>query len=163
MSDIQDQAIVGIDTLTQASVGRRAVMRRMAALPVAATVAGTGIIGFATAATAATGTVDPRVRASKLRYAISGGKILDGYFAVPRGKTNLDVVVVIHDENGLDAKAEQTALRYAQAGYYAVAPDLRKNFGGLDHQARVAEMVKTAAQLKRLSHSNGKVTIVSAA
>src|SRR6202008_2464397 len=98
-----------------------------------------------------------------LRYVISGGTILDGYFAAPRGKSDLGVVVVIHDENGLNAKAEETARRYALAGYYAVAPDLRKNFGGLARDAQIAAMVKTAPQLKRVPRGNGQVMIVSAA
>lgn len=158
MSDIQDQPVTGI---VGAPVARRTVMRRIAALPVASAMAGSGMVGLAGSAVAATR--DSRIQARDLRYAISGGRILDGFFAAPRGKTNLGVIVVIHDENGLDSTARATAIRYAQAGYYAVAPDLRKNFGGLDHDARVAEMVRTAPHLKRLPHGNGNVTIVSAA
>jgi carboxymethylenebutenolidase len=163
MSDIVEQPVAGIERLTQAPVGRRAVVQRMAAAPVASAIAGSGIVGFATSASAASGAVDPRLQAQHLRYAINGGTIIDGYFAAPRGKSNLGVVVVIHDENGLDAKAEETARRYALAGYYAVAPDLRKNFAGLARDAQIAAMVKTAPQLKRFPRGNGEVTIVSAA
>ena len=163
MTDVTDQPVAaGISSLVQAPLGRRSMMRRMAALPVASAMAGTGIVGFATSAAAATG-VDPRLHAKNLRFAISGGRILDGYFASPRGKTNLDVIVVLHGENGLDATAEETARRYALSGYFAVAPDLGKNFAGLDHGSQVAEMVKLAPKLKRLPHGNGNVRIVSAA
>jgi len=158
MTDATDRPI----NLARAPLGRRTVMQRMAALPVASAVAGSGIVGFATSAAAATG-VDPRLNAKNLRFAISGGRILDGYFAGLRGKTNLDVVLVLHGENGLDSVAEETARRYALAGYYAVAPDLGKNFAGLDHGSQVAEMVKIAPKLKRLPHGNGNVRIVSAA
>ena len=162
MTDVTDQPVTaGIAGLVRAPLGRRTVMGRMAALPVASAVAGSGIVGFATSAAAAG--VDPRLNAQNLRFAISGGRILDGYFAAPRGKTNLDVIVVLHGENGLDATAEETARRYALAGYYAVAPDLGKNFAGLDHGGQVAEMVKLAPKLKRLPHSNGNVRVVSAA
>ena len=163
MTDITDQPVAaGISSLVKAPLGRRSVMRRMAALPIASAVAGTGIVGFATSAAAATGT-DPRIRAKNLRFAISGGRILDGYFASPRGKANLDVIVVLHGENGLDSTAQDTARRYALSGYFAVAPDLGKNFAGLDHGSQVAEMVKLAPKLKRMAHSSGNVRIVSAA
>lgn len=163
MTDVTDQPVsTGIASLARAPLGRRAVMGRMAALPVASAVAGSGIVGFATSAAAATG-VDPRLNARNLRFAISGGRILDGYFASPRGKTNLDVIVVLHGENGLDATAEETARRYALAGYFAVAPDLGKNFAGFDRDGQVAEMLSLAPKLKRLPHSNGNVRVVSAA
>jgi carboxymethylenebutenolidase len=162
MTDVTDQPVgAGIASLVQAPLGRRTMMRRMAAVPVASAVAGSGI-GFATSAAAATG-LDQRFQAQNLRFAISGGRILDGYFASPRGKTNLDVIVVLHGENGLDAAAQETARRYAQSGYIAVAPDLGKNFAGLDHGSQVAEMLKLAPKLKRLPRSNGNVRIVSAA
>ena len=163
MSDIIDQpATTGISSIVQAPVGRRTMMRRMAALPVASAVAGPGIVGFATSAVAATGS-DSRLRAENLRFAISGGRILDGYFAWPRGKADLDVIVVLHGENGLDGTAEETARRYASSGYFAVAPDLGKNFAGLDRASQIAEMVKLAPKLKRLPSGNNNVRIVSAA
>jgi len=163
MTDVTDQPVAaGIASLVQAPLGRRTMMRRMAALPVASAVAGPGLVGFATSAAAATGT-DPRLQAKNLRFAITGGRILDGYFASPRGKTNLDVIVVLHGENGLDATAEETARRYALSGYFVVAPDLGKNFAGLDRDSQIAEMVRLAPKLKRLPHSNGNVRIVSAA
>ena len=163
MSDTVEQPVGGIESLTRAPVGRRTVMGRMAAVPVASAVAGSGIVGFAKSAAAATGAVDPQLQAQHLRYAINGGTILDGYFAAPRGKSNLGVIVVIHGENGLDGKAEETARRYALSGYYAVAPDLPKNFAGLARDAQIAAMVRTAPQLKRFPRGNGEVTIVSAA
>jgi carboxymethylenebutenolidase len=153
--------MAGIASLVQAPLGRRAMMRRMAALPVASAVAGSGIVGFAGAAAAET-SVDSRLRAADMRFAISGGRILDGYFAWPRGKGDLDVIVVLHGEKGLDATAEETARRYALSGYFAVAPDLGKNFAGLDRESQIAEMVKLAPKLKRLPSSNGNVRVVSA-
>jgi hypothetical protein len=161
MSNLNDRAGTAIDGLIQAPLGRRSVMRRMAALSVAPVVAGSGILGFAGAASAATGT-DPRLNANRLRYAIRGGKIIDGYFAAPRGKSNLGVVVVIHDEDGLDAKAEETARRYALAGYYAIAPDLPATFKSGSRDAMIADMMKTVPNLKRFAQGNGKVSVVAA-
>nr|WP_299906597.1 dienelactone hydrolase family protein [Sphingomonas bacterium] len=131
----------------------------MAAISVAPAIAGTGILGFAGSAFAAT---DAGLNARKLRYAICGGQVIDGYFAGPRGRNNLDVVVVLPDRDVLDAKAEATARRYAQAGFYAIAPDLRATFKGGNREAMVAQMVKAAGNLKRFAHGSGKVTIVSA-
>ena len=163
MTVVPDQPVsTGIANLARTPLGRRAVMGRMAALPVASAVVGTGIAGFASSADAATG-VDSHVRAENLRFGISGGRILDGYFAWPRGKGDLDVILVLHGENGLDAAAEETARRYALSGYLAVAPDLGKNFAGYDRESHIAEMVKLAPKLKRLPQGNNNVRIVSAA
>ena len=160
MSDFNDQPVAGFDG--GMSVGRRGAMRRIAALSVAPAIAGSGVLGFAGAALAATSTNDSRLRVSRTRYAIRGGRIIDGYFAAPRGKINLGMVVVIHDEEGLDAKAEDTARRYALAGYQAIAPDLRATFRGDSRDAMLAELVHQLPNLKRSALSNGKVSIVAA-
>ncbi|MES1975540.1 MAG: dienelactone hydrolase family protein [Pseudomonadota bacterium] len=159
MADNDNQGDMGAEALGSAPLGRRAVMGRMAALSVVPAVAGSGIFGFAASAAAAT---DAGLNARHLRYAVRGGKIIDGYFAAPQGKANLGVVVVLHGEAGFDAKAEETARRYANAGYYAIAPDLRATFKGSNHGAMVAEMIETAPGLKRLARGNGKVSLVSA-
>lgn len=160
MPDFNDRPVAGIDGVTP--VGRRSAMRRIAALSVAPAIAGSGVLGFAGSAFAATSGDDSRLNASKVGYAIRGGKIIHGYFASPRGKTNLGVVVVIHDENGLDAKAEDVARRYALAGYQAIAPDLRATFKGASRDAMIAEMVKQLPHLKRSALGNGTVSIVAA-
>ena len=159
MSDINDRPVAGLETLGRAPVGRRSVMRRMAALSVAPAIAGSGMLGFAGSAFAATD--DSRLNARNVRYALRGGKVLDGYFASPRGKANLGVVVVMPDQVGADAKAQETARRYALAGYMAIAPDLGATFKGGSRDAMVAEMMKTVPELKSLAHSNSKVSKVS--
>lgn len=156
MSDFTDQPITG---LGRTPVGRRSALRRIAALSVAPAVAGSGVLGFAGSAFAATD--DSRLNTRQLRYALCGGKILDGYFASPRGKANLGVVVVMPDQVGIDAKAQETARRYALAGYLAIAPDLGATFKGGSRDAMVAEMMKTVPQLKRLAHANSKVSRIS--
>lgn len=160
MSDFNDQTARGFDDRTP--VGRRGAMGRIAALSVVPAIVGSGVLGFAGSALAATSPDDSRLNARKLRYAIRGGKVIDGYFAAPRGKANLGLVVVIHDENGLDAKAEDTARRYALAGYSAIAPDLRATFKGGDRDAAIAEMVNQLPHLKRSALGNGKVSVVAA-
>lgn len=159
MSDSNEQPVEGFEALGRAPIGRRSVVRRMAALSVAPAVVGSGMLGFAGSALAATD--DSRLNARKLSYALRGGKVLEGYFAAPRGKANLGVVVVMPDEAGLDAKAEETARRYALAGYMAVAPDLRATFKGGSRDAMVADMMKMVPDLKSLAHSNSKVSRIS--
>jgi len=154
MSDIDDQPVAALETLCRAPVGRRSMMRRMAALSAAP-----AMFGFAGSAFAMTD--DTSLNTRRVRYALRGGKVLEGYFASPRGKSNLGVVVVMPDEIGVDAKAQETACRYAQAGYLAIAPDLGATFKGGSRDAMVAQMMKTVPELKRLSHSNSKVAKIS--
>jgi carboxymethylenebutenolidase len=46
------------------------------------------------------------------------------FFAAPAGKTNLPVVLVIHEVFGVHEYIADTCLRFARAGYMAVAPEL---------------------------------------
>jgi len=150
MSDKMDQPVMGFEALGRKPVGRRGVVAALSAAP--------AIVGFAGSAFAAT---DAGLNARNVRYALRGGKMIDGYFASPRGRANLGVVVVMPDRTGVDAKARETAHRYAQAGYLAIAPDLDATFKGGSRDAMVAEMMKTLPELKRLSHSNSAVARIS--
>jgi carboxymethylenebutenolidase len=156
---MNDQPVAGLEALGAAPIGRRSVVRRMAALSAAPAIAGSGLLGFAGPAFAATD--DSRLNMRDVRYALRGGKTLTGYFASLRGKANLGVVVVMPDQVGVDAKAQETARRYAHAGYLAIAPDLGATFKGGSRDAMVAEMMNTVPELKRLSHSNSKAAKIS--
>lgn len=151
MSDINDQPVAGFGALGRKPVGRRGVVVALSAAP--------AVFGFAGSAFAAV--TDDSLNARNVRYALRGGKVLEGYFASPRGKANLGVVVVMPDQAGADAKAQETARRYAHAGYLAIAPDLGATFKGGSRDAMVAQMMKTVPELKRLSHSNSKVSRIS--
>jgi len=145
MSEINDHAAAGFEALGRKPVGRRTVMAALSAAP--------AVFGFAGSAFAVT---DDGINARNVRYALRGGKMLDGYFASPRGKANLGVIVVMPDQSSVDAKAQETARRYAHAGYLAIAPDLGATFKAGNRDAMVAQMMKTLPDLKRLSHSNSK-------
>lgn len=159
MSDNDNQPMSETIDMGGAPLGRRAAMQRIAALAVAPVVAGSAVLGFGGSALAAVD--DSRLNARKLRYALRGGKIISGYFASPRGEANLGLVVVIHDQNGLDAKAEAAACRYALAGYQAVTPDLAASFKG-SRDAMIAQLVAQTPNLKRSALGNGKVAFVAA-
>jgi carboxymethylenebutenolidase len=157
MPKIQDSATI-CDSIVQATIDRRGLMG-LAALSAA------GLAAPAAAAAIAS-PADARLATFKGRYAIHGGKIINGYFASPHGKTKLDVVIVIPGERGLDARAEATVRRHALAGYLAIAPDLAAKQGdvpaGASRDAVLAELIGVVPNLKHLPHGNGKVTVVAA-
>lgn len=117
----------------------------------------------------AAGTINPAaafagssVRTYKGKYAVDSHRVIDGFMAAPRGKTGLDVVVVVSESGKLDAAAEATARRYAASGWIAIAPDLSATYRSTDKQAMVAALTRDLPRLKRLSHSSGKVAVVAA-
>src|SRR3569623_643934 len=109
MSDMHDQeAAMG---LGMAAVNRRKLMGGMAALTVASTVAAPAIAAVA----------GPDVRTLRAAYALRGGMTINGFFAAPKGKADLGVVLVVPATDG--ATAEELALRYARKGFLAIALD----------------------------------------
>ena len=133
----------------------------IAALSVAGSAA-----GLAAPAAAAMASADSRLATFKGRYAIHGGKIINGYFASPRGKTQLNVVLVIPGEQGLDARTQAAVRRHALAGCLAIAPDLTAKQGnvpaGAGRDAILAELIAAVPNLKHLPHGNGRVTVIAA-
>jgi len=118
----------------------------------------------------AAGTINPaaafagsKMRTYKGKYAIDTHRVIDGFMAAPRGKTGLDVVVIVSENGTLDAAAEATARRYAASGWIAVAPDLAATYGKAGGKsAMVAALTRDLPRFKRLSHSSGKVAVVAA-
>lgn len=141
------------------TLNRREAIGRAAALPVAGVVAGS----LAMPAWAS-GAGDRRLRIYEGRYAIDSHKIVDGYFAAPRGRTGMDVLVVIPGENGLDESVRDLVRRHALAGKVAFAPDLAKTYGNplASRDAMIADFVAHAPRLKRHARGNGTVTLVAA-
>ena len=152
MSDMHDQDTAA--GLSKATVNRRALMGGMAALTAASTVA-------APALAAVTG---PDVRSLRVAYALRGGMTINGFFAAPKGKGDLGVVLVVPANDG-DA-VEEIALRYARSGFLAIAPDFAKAQGeagaGAARATKVAEVIRAMPGLKKLMQGNGRVTVVAA-
>jgi len=146
---------------SQNSVSRRGVMTRVAVAAAAGMVAP----GLAPAAHAALGT-DDGLKVFKGRYALKGGRVIDGYFVAPRGKTNLDVVVLLHGEGGLDAGACALAHQYARAGKLAIVPDMRATYSGVSalagREAHLADLKNLRAAFGGHLRANGKVEFVAA-
>jgi hypothetical protein len=143
------------------SISRRGAMGRMA---VAAT-AGIVAPALAPIARAADGT-DSDLRTFKGRYALRGGRVIDGYFVAPRNAVGLDVVVVLHGENGFDASARALAHRYARAGKLAIVPDMPATYSGVaalaGRDAHVADLKHLGTAFGGHLQGNGKVEFVAA-
>jgi carboxymethylenebutenolidase len=101
-----------------------------------------------------------KVRTYQVRPAKSAGK--------------LPVVLVVHENRGLNPHIEDVARRFALEGFFAVAPDAlfplggypgsedkaRELFGTLDQQKTREDFVTTAQALKRDPRHNGKLGVV---
>ncbi len=105
---------------------------------------------------------------------LSGVTGLSGYVAARRDLKKGGVVVVVHENRGLNAHIEDVARRLALKGFYVVAPDFLSPLGGtpanedaareaigkLDLAKAVDSAVVLGQGLRRLRHSNGKLGIV---
>jgi hypothetical protein len=109
---------------------------------------------------------DDSLRMVRARYALRGGRIVDGYFVSPRGTAPLDTVVVLHGAAGLDDSTLALAQRYARAGKLVVVPDMPATYMGLSalagRDAHIADIKRQRASFAHLARATGKVDFVSA-
>ncbi len=70
-----------------------------------------------------------------------GGFKMPAYRAMPAGKTNLPVVLVIQEIFGVHEYIADTARRFAKAGYLAVAPELFARQGDASQYGEVAKLI----------------------
>ena len=74
---------------------------------------------------------DPRIRASRETVpAAPGAAGMKGYLVRPAGTERLPVVLVIHENRGLNPYVEDVARRLALANFIAFAPDALTPLGG---------------------------------
>jgi hypothetical protein len=143
------------------SVSRRGVMSRVAVAAAAGIVAP----ALAPVARAADGT-EGDLKAFKGRYALRGGRVIDGYFVAPRNSVGLDVVVVLHGESGFDAGARALAHDHARAGKLAIVPDMPATYTGIaalaGRDAHVADIKGLGAAFGGHLRGNGKVEFIAA-
>lgn len=119
---------------------------------------------------------DPRIKTAYVEQPSPGGYgKLRGYLAQPAGHSGkLPVVLVVHENRGLNPHIEDITRRLALDGFIAFAPDALFPLGGypgdedkarelfpkLD-QAKVREdFVAAAEYLQRLPEGNGKLGVV---
>lgn len=120
---------------------------------------------------------DPRIRANYVKYASPGGTSgeMRGYLAQPVGTstTKFPVVLVIHENRGLNPYIEDVARRLATSGFLALAPDGLSPVGGypgndddgkklqdsLDQAKLKTDMLNSALFLKNHALSSGKLGV----
>src|SRR5262249_56060891 len=116
---------------------------------------------------------DPRIKARYVTYASPGGTsgTMRGYLVQPAGNGPFPVVLVIHENRGLNPYIEDVARRVATEGFVALAPDGLSPVGGypgndddgrtlqagLDQAKLRTDMVNSARYLKGLALSTRKL------
>ncbi|MEO6114380.1 MAG: dienelactone hydrolase family protein [Sphingomicrobium sp.] len=172
--DLRQQAILLYDRFTHDGMDRRDFFSAMTMIAGSAAAASSLIASIAAspAAAAAVAPSDPRLVARKGKLGSNSG--LTGYSVAMKGLKKAGVVLVIHENRGLNAHTEDVARRLALEGFFVVAPDMLSSLGGtptdenaaremigkLDLAAAVESAVKLGEGSKKLRHSNGKLGIV---
>ncbi|HEY5807238.1 MAG TPA: dienelactone hydrolase family protein [Povalibacter sp.] len=118
---------------------------------------------------------DSRLKIESIEITAPGYGKVRAYKVVPvNAKGKLPVVLVVHENRGLNPHIEDIARRIALDGFIAVAPDAlfplggypgnedaaRELFGKLDQAKTREDFVATAEYLKKLPEGNGKLGVV---
>ena len=171
-----DQRIIDLyDDFTHGGMSRRDFLDRLGALAGSVAVA-TALLpllqnNYAQAAIVAGD--DARLVTERASYESPKGKI-NGYLARAKAKGKRPVVLVIHENRGLNPHLEDVARRFAVEGFLAYAVDLLSLLGGtppsedaarelhakLNQADAVAALVAAVSFLKRHPESTGKVGAV---
>jgi len=86
---------------------------------------------------------DPRIRTGTSRWEAAPGRVYDLYDAAPvNAAPTTPLVIVIHENRGLNDYIRDVARRVAVAGFVAIAPDLLSPAGGTPaDEDRAREMI----------------------
>ncbi|WP_026600601.1 dienelactone hydrolase family protein [Methylomonas sp. 11b] len=119
---------------------------------------------------------DPRIKATYVEYpSPHGNGKIRGYLVQPAKAANkLPVVLVIHENRGLNPHIQDIARRLALDNFIAFAPDALFTLGGypgdedkarelfqkLDKEKTQADFLAAAQAIKKLPQSNGKLGAV---
>lgn len=171
-----DQRIINLyDNFTHGGMNRRDFMERLSKLAgsTAAAVALLPLLQNDYAKAAVVAADDARLATERVSYDSPKGKI-NGYLARARTKGKRPVVLVIHENRGLNPHLEDVARRFALEGYLGYAVDLLSLVGGtpasedaarelhpkMNQDDAVAALVAAVAFLKTHPESTGKVGAV---
>jgi carboxymethylenebutenolidase len=131
MSNVPPEAIALYDRFTHDGMDRRAFMAEMTRI------AGSAAAASLLVSSIAAGAAEPQVAANdrrldlrEIEWEARPGRRYRGYNAAPKGRSDLPVVIVIHENRGLNEHTRDVARRLALAGYSAVAPDFLSPAGG---------------------------------
>jgi carboxymethylenebutenolidase len=83
------------------------------------------------------------LKTGEMTFEVNGFKV-PAFYAAPTGKTSLPVILVIQEIFGVHEYIADTARRFAQAGYLAVAPEL---FARQGDPTQYGEMAKLMAEV----------------
>ena len=83
------------------------------------------------------------LKTGEISYEVNGFKV-PAFFAMPAGKTNCPVVLVVHEVFGVHEYIADTCRRFAQAGYLAIASEL---FARLGDPLQYGELAKLLAEI----------------
>jgi carboxymethylenebutenolidase len=176
-SEIDARVFELYDEYCHGHIDRREFLRRAGAL----TVGGVSALAMAQAllpryALAQTiSFTDPRIKARYVTYPSPGGTsgTMRGYLVQPNAPGPFAVVLVIHENRGLNPYIEDVARRAATEGFLALAPDGLSPVGGypgndddgrtlqagLDQGKLRTDMVNSARVLKAHELSTGKLGV----
>lgn len=121
---------------TQAGAKRRTVLG--AALGLGYAAAAAPVMAQTAISTPADG-----LTAGEISYTVNGFKV-PAYRAAPKGKSDLPVVLLVHEIFGVHEYLADTCRRLAQAGYLAIAPEL---FARQGDPAMYGEMAKLISEV----------------
>jgi carboxymethylenebutenolidase len=171
-----DQKIINLyDRFTHGGMNRREFLDRLSELAGSAAAAAALLPllqnDYAQAAIVADN--DPRLVSDRVGYDSPKGKI-NGYLVRATAKGKRPVVLVIHENRGLNPHLEDVARRFAVEGYLAYAVDLLSLVGGtpasedaarelhpkMNQDDAVAALVSAVSFLKGHTESTGKVGAV---
>jgi carboxymethylenebutenolidase len=134
MSDnIPRAAIELFDRFTHEGMDRRVFMARLTRIAGGAAAASAMLSSIACHAAAAplVADDDPRIRTQPIEWEPRPGRLYRGYNAAPAGGgEGLPLILVIHENRGLNDHIRDVARRLAVGGFSAVAPDFLSTAGG---------------------------------
>ena len=171
-----DQKIINLyDRFTHGGMNRREFLDRLAELAgsAAAAAALLPLLQNDYAQAAIVPADDARLVAERASYDSPKGKI-NGYLVRAKAKGKRPVVLVIHENRGLNPHLEDVARRFAVEGYLAYAVDLLSLLGGtpasedaarelhpkMNQDDAVAALVSAVSFLEAHAESTGKVGAV---
>ena len=133
MKDVRQQAVALYDRFTHEGMDRRDFMAKLTKLTGGAAAANALLAAIAAdpAAAAIVPADDPRLQTRTIQWELVPGRKMSGYGAAPAdARADLPMVIVIHENRGLNEHIRDVARRVALAGFSAIAPDFLSPIGG---------------------------------
>lgn len=172
--EMLQQAIELYDRFTHEGMDRRDFFGRMTLIAGSAAAASSLVAAIAAspAAAAIVPPEDPRLDTDK--GPLGGASGLSGYTAVRKGLKRGGLILVIHENRGLNPHIEDVARRLALEGFVVVAPDILTSAGGtpsdadkaremigkLDLGAAAKSVMLLGEERRKIAPANGKLGIV---